>query len=158
MLHQIAVFIPDAGQAEQGVPVFEDAVHQIVGDGFKLGDLDLFALLQGLEQLALNMFGFLVQAADPLLLRRAIARAFIAALAGGWGGRFGFDLSLFFVQHPAWVDPDDQHALADQLLDLLAAGDVSHAFDLIGIGLLGDANDIHAKLKVLDLDLLKSGL
>ena len=44
------------------------------------------------------------------------------------------------------------------LLDLLAAGDVSHAFDLIGIGLLGDANDIHAKLKVLDLDLLKSGL
>nr|AXV45649.1 hypothetical protein TRI8_00026 [uncultured organism] len=68
MLHQVAVFFTDPRQAEQSIPIIEDAVHQIVGNGFELRHLNWLAFFQIAKQFDLHALRLLIEATDALFL------------------------------------------------------------------------------------------
>ncbi|MOA11094.1 hypothetical protein D3C78_1310150 [compost metagenome] len=129
----------------------EHGVHHLLGDRRERCDVDGFSRLELANELALQLAGLLVEAAD---LEFAAFTAGAATRAwGGGGNRFGGDDLLDARQLAAGeIQPHRDDATPHQGFDLLAVRDQPHLGYFHGAGLAGDGDHIHAGLQLADGD------
>ena len=152
VLHQVGILGANTGQTEHRIAVAEHGVHHLFGDFRQRGDVDGFTRLELANELALQLAGLLVKAADLQLPPFTIGTG-PASRLGAVGIKIGGDngITLGAAQLTAGqIDAHREHPLAYQIGNLCHAGHHAHLGDLHPTCLAGDSNDIHAGFQLVD--------